>query len=89
MIRYNHCMTQQLTHAQILDLPSGKCSKLLTLLKLESIRGDALRHSETILEHGESTPTEKLYARWFAELADKSNRAINELNDNSKEKENK
>ena len=75
----------ELTHQEIFNQPNDKVSRLLTLLKLDGIRSSARSKSNTITEHGELDPGAALYARWFDELAEQVNRAINELNEASEE----
>ena len=75
----------ELTHQEIFNQPNAKVSRLLTLLKLDGIRSSAKSKSSTITEHGELDPGAALYARWFDELAEQANRAINELNAASEE----
>ena len=75
----------ELTHQQIFNQPNAKVSRLLTLLKLDGIRSSARSKSSTITEYGELDPGAQLYARWFDELAEQANRAINELNEASEE----
>lgn len=74
-----------MTHTEILKQPNGKVSRLLTLLKLDGIRSSARSKSSTITEHGELDPGAQLYARWFDELAEQANRAIDELNEASED----
>lgn len=75
----------ELTHQQIFNQPNASVSRLLALLKLDGIRSSARSKSSTITEHGELDPGAQLYARWFDELAEQANRAINELNEASEE----
>ena len=75
----------ELTHQEIFNQPNAKVSRLLTLLKLDGIRSSARSKSNTITEHGELDPGAALYARWFDELAEQVNRAINKLNEASEE----
>ena len=70
----------ELTHQQIFNQPNAQVSRLLALLKLDGIRSSARSKSNTITERGELDPVAQLYARWFDELAEQANRAIDELN---------
>jgi hypothetical protein len=59
---------------------------LFTLLKLDNIRSSARSKADTVREALD--PEDKLtalYARWFDDLAEMTNRAINEINEYSEE----
>lgn len=60
---------------------------MLTLLKLDAIRSSATSKADTIRECNgvDMSPEAQLYMRWFEELADQTNRAINELDQASEE----
>lgn len=75
----------ELTHQYIFNQPNARVSRMLTLLKLDAIRSSAKSKADTITEHGELDPGAQLYAKWFDELAEQANRAINELNEASEE----
>lgn len=74
----------EMTHKQILDQPNATVSRLNTLLKLDNIRSDARRKAQVIQESpGSNDGTDRLYIRWFEEIADQANRAIDDLNASS------
>lgn len=75
----------EMTHKDIFNQPNARVSRMLTLLKLDGIRSSARSKSNTITEHGDLDPGAQLYAKWFDELAEQANRAINELNEASEE----
>ena len=76
----------ELTHQDILDQPNGKVSRLLTLLNLDNIRSSARNKAQVLAETVEySDPNKELYIRWFTEIADQTNRAINTLNEASED----
>ena len=76
----------ELTHQDILDQPNGKVSRLLTLLNLDNIRSSARNKAQVLSETVEdSDPNKELYIRWFTEIAEQSNRAINTLNEASED----
>ena len=76
----------ELTHQDILDQPNGKVSRLLTLLNLDNIRSSARNKAQVLSETVEdSDPNKELYIRWFTEIADQTNRAINTLNEASED----
>jgi len=75
-----------MTHQEIFAQPNARVSRLLALLKLENIRSSAINKREVILESIEDEdPQSQLYARWFDDIAEQTNRAINELNQSSEE----
>jgi len=78
---------KHLTHQQIFNQPNARVSRLLTLLKLDAIRSSATSKADTIRECHEHDmhPETQLYLRWFDELAEQTNRAINELDQASEE----
>ena len=76
----------EMTHKQIMNQPNGTVSRLLTLLNLDNIRSSARSKADVLLETlGDSDPNKELYIRWFTELADQTNRAINTLNEASED----
>lgn len=76
----------ELTHAKILEQPVANVSRLFTLLKLDGIRSSARNKAQVLTETVEDNdPNKELYIRWFNEIAEQSNRAINEINDYSQE----
>jgi hypothetical protein len=76
----------EMTHQDILNQPNGKVSRLLTLLNLDGIRSSARNKADVLTKTlGNNDPNKELYIRWFTELADQTNRAINTLNDASEE----
>ena len=76
----------EMTHTEILKQPNATVSRLLTLLKLDNIRSSARNKAEVIREYlDENDKQSELYARWFDDLAEQANRAINELNASSTE----
>lgn len=76
----------ELTHQDILDQPNGKVSRLLTLLNLDNIRSSARNKAQVLSETlGDEDPNRELYIRWFTEIADQTNRAINTLNEASED----
>ena len=78
----------ELTHQDILDQPNGKVSRLLTLLNLDNIRSSARNKAEVLSETlGDEDPNRELYIRWFTEIAEQTNRAINTLNEASEDTE--
>ena len=79
-------MTAEISHTQILKQPNARVSRLLTLLKLDNI-GSSARNKADLVREGldEDDKLLALYAQWFEDLADMTNRAINELNDSSEE----
>ena len=79
-------MTAEISHTQILKQPNARVSRLLTLLKLDNIRSSARNKADLVREGlDEDDKLLALYAQWFEDLADMTNRAINELNDSSEE----
>jgi len=76
----------ELTHQEILDQPNAKVSRLLTLLNLDNIRSSALSKAEVLAETVEDgDPNKELYIRWFTEIAEQTNRAMNTINEASEE----
>ena len=76
----------QMTHAEILEQPNGKVSRLLTLLKLDNIRSSAQNKADVISETmNPHDQLEMMHMRWFQELADQADRVITELNDASED----
>ena len=76
----------ELTHQDIIDQPNGKVSRLLTLLNLDSIRSSARSKAQVLDETMEDNdPNRELYIRWFTEIAEQTNRAINTLNETSED----
>jgi hypothetical protein len=75
----------EMTHKEILDQPNAQVSRLLTLLKLDNIRSNARNKSKVIMEHNEGDQVAMMYARWFDDIADQTNRAIDEINEASEE----
>ena len=72
---------KHMTHQEIFAQPNARVSRMLALLKLENIRSSAINKREVILDHMEDDdPSAELYARWFDDIAEQTNRAINELN---------
>lgn len=70
-----------MTHAEILNQPNAKVSRLLTLLKLENIRSSAKNKADVIQQSNDMTnPNDQLYKRWFDEIAAQADRAIADLN---------
>ena len=75
---------KHMTHQEIFAQPNARVSRMLALLKLENIRSSAINKREVILDHmEEGDPSAELYARWFDDIAEQTNRAINELNEAS------
>ena len=75
-----------MTHQDILDQPNGTVSRLLTLLNLDNIRSSARNKAQVLSETVEDNdPNKELYIRWFTEIADQANRAINTLNEASED----
>lgn len=75
-----------MTHQEIFAQPNAHVSRLLALLKLEGIRTSATNKREVILDRMEQDdPHAELYSRWFDDIAQQANRAINELNQASEE----
>ena len=78
----------ELTHQDILDQPNGTVSRLLTLLNLDNIRSSARNKAQVLSETVEDNdPNKELYIRWFTEIAEQANRAINTINDASEDTE--
>ena len=78
----------ELTHQDILDQPNGKVSRLLALLNLDNIRSSARNKAQVLSETlGDDDPNRELYIRWFTEIAEQTNRAINTLNEASEDTE--
>ena len=76
----------ELTHQDILDQPNGKVSRLLALLNLDNIRSSARNKAQVLAETMEGDdPNRELHIRWFTEIADQANRAINTLNEASED----
>lgn len=76
----------EMTHQDIIDQPNGKVSRLLALLNLDSIRSSALSKAQVLDETVEDNdPSRELYIRWFNEIAEQTNRAINTLNESSED----
>lgn len=76
----------ELTHQDILDQPNGTVSRLLTLLNLDNIRSSARNKAQVLGETVEDNdPNKELYIRWFTEIAEQANRAINTINDASED----
>lgn len=72
---------KHMTHQEIFAQPNARVSRMLALLKLENIRSSAINKREVIRDHMEEGDlSAELYARWFDDIAEQSNRAINELN---------
>ena len=74
-----------MTHTEILKQPNGKVSRLLTLLKLDDLRSSAQNKADVLDET--AGDLERLYKRWFQELADHTDRIIDELNQSSEDTE--
>lgn len=75
-----------MTHQDILDQPNGKVSRLLTLLNLDNIRSSARNKAQVLIETmDDNDPNRELYVRWFTEIAEQTNRAINTLNEASED----
>lgn len=77
-----------MTHSDILKQPNGTVSRLLTLLKLDSIRSSAISKRDILLEsleYEQDRAGVTLYAKWFDELVDQTDRAINDLNKSSED----
>lgn len=73
-----------MTHTEILKQPNGKVSRLLTLLKLDSIRSSAQNKADVIAETmNPHDQLEAMHHRWFMEIATEVDRAITELNKSS------
>lgn len=83
MLRDNIIMS--ITHKDILNQPNAKVSRLLTFLKLDNIRSSARSKRNTILESSSLNNLDQLYAKWFTEIEDEVNRALNDLNEASVE----
>ena len=78
----------ELTHQDILDQPNGKVSRLLALINLDNIRSSARNKAQVLAETVEDNdPNKELYIRWFTEIAEQTNRAINTLNEASEDTE--
>lgn len=76
----------EMTHQDIIDQPNGTVSRLLTLLNLDNIRSSARNKAQVLSETVEDNdPNKELYIRWFTEIADQANRAINTLNEASED----
>ena len=76
----------EMTHQDILDQPNGKVSRLLTLLNLDNIRSSARNKAQVLIETmDDNDPNRELYVRWFTEIAEQTNRAINTLNEASED----
>ena len=77
----------EMTHKQIMNQPNAKVSRLLALLKLDSIRSNARSKAEVIgqSESSRDDGMEALYKRWFEDIADQVNRAMDDLNESSEE----
>ena len=76
----------EMTHKEIFAQPNARVSRMLALLKLENIRSSAINKREVIRDSIEDNdPAAQLYARWFDDIAQQANRAINELNEASEE----
>lgn len=77
---------KQMTHQDIFKQPNARVSRMLALLKLENIRSSAINKREVIRDYMEEDDrSAELYSRWFDDIAQQANRAINELNDASEE----
>lgn len=76
----------ELTYRQIVDQPNADVSLRLALLAFEHIRSDLRGKSKTILESENVTQMDKLYARWFDDVAGSVNRFMNSLQSESEEK---
>ena len=74
-----------ITHNDILKQPNAKVSRLLTFLKLDNIRSSARSKRDTILESSTVSNLDELYAKWFMEIEEQVDRAIDELNEASVE----
>lgn len=74
-----------ITHNDILKQPNAKVSRLLTFLKLDNIRSSAKSKRDTILESSTVSNLDELYAKWFMEIEEQVDRAIDELNEASVE----
>lgn len=77
-----------MTHSDIMKQPNGTVSRLLTLLKLDSIRSSASSKRDVLLESLEYEQDQAhvtLYAKWFDELVQQADRAINDLYQASEE----
>ena len=75
-----------MTHSDILEQPNARVSRLLTLLKLDNIRSSARNKAEVIREGLDpDDQMAALYAQWFDDVADMTNRAIDEINNSSEE----
>ena len=75
----------ELTYRQIIDQPNATVSLRLALLALEHVRSDLRGKSKTILESEKVTQMDKLYARWFDDVAGSVNRFMDSLQSESKE----
>lgn len=78
----------KMTHSDIMKQPNGTVSRLLTLLKLDSIRSSASSKRDVLLESLEYEQDQAhvtLYAKWFDELVQQADRAINDLYQASEE----
>ena len=77
---------KHMTHQEIFAQPNARVSRMLALLKLENIRSSAINKREVIKDYMEQEDLQsELYARWFDDIAQQANRAINELNQSSEE----
>lgn len=76
----------ELTYRQIIDQPNADVSLRLALLALEHIRSDVRGKSKTILESESVNNMDRLYARWFDNVAESVNRFMNNLQSESEEK---
>lgn len=74
-----------MTHTEILKQPPGRVSRLLTLLKLDDLRSSALNKAIVLEESSTGGEMENLYKRWFQELADHTDRIMDELNQSSED----
>lgn len=76
----------EITHQDIIDQPNGKVSRLLTLLNLDNIRSSARNKAQVLDETmEENDPNKELYIRWFTEIAEQTNRAINTISEASED----
>lgn len=68
-----------------MDQPNADVSLRLALLALEHIRSDLRGKSRTILESSNVDNMDRLYARWFDDVAGSVNRFMNSLQANSEQ----
>lgn len=75
----------EISYREIIDQPNANVSLRLALLALEHIRSDLRGKSKTILESEKVTQMDKLYARWFDDVAGSVNRFMNNIQAESEE----